>query len=114
MRLYTNYSIINIKTKYLINMSLYSFVENYVNDCPELLLSTATDPKVDLSYKSLFNFFKYQEQSYPISSFYNSLFHPHLARVATNPIEYEILKQKTRKLSALTLQNFEKLANRPA
>lgn len=91
-------------------MSLYNFAENYVKDCPELLLSTASDPKIDLSYNTVFNFFKSQEKVYPISTFYNSLFHSHLARVATNPIEYELLRIKTKMLSAITLQNFEKSA----
>lgn len=88
-------------------MSLTNFALNYVKDCPELLLSSEVNPNLNLSYSNLYGFYKQQERRYPIQSFMDLLFYDSICKCSQNTIEYEILKNKSRKIAQLSQSIFD-------
>lgn len=86
-------------------MSLFNFVESNIKECPELLLLSDQKQKVD--YNNLYNFYLNKEKRYPIQSFVDIMMYDSLCRCSTNVIEYELLRQKTRKISSLLQAKFD-------
>lgn len=86
-------------------MSLYNFVENSIKECPELLL--LSNNKTSMNYLTLYNFCKNRQRKYPIQSFLDALLYDTICRCSTNIVEYELLKEKTRKIAALLQVKFD-------
>lgn len=89
-------------------MSLYSFIDNYVKDCPELLLSSNVNSNTNnFSFTNVYNnFYKSQERS-NIQAFTDLLFYDSINRCSNNVVEYELLKQKTKKIAQLSQTMFD-------
>lgn len=86
-------------------MSLYKFIESNLTECPELLL--LSNPKPDVNYNSIYSFYRSRERRFPIQSFLDILLHDSLSRCSQNVVEYELLKQKTRKIASLLQSKFD-------
>lgn len=86
-------------------MSLFTFAENNIKECPELLM--LSDTTQNLNYSNLYNFYKTKERRYPMQAFMDILMYDTICRCSTNVIEYELLKQKTRKISSLLQAKFD-------
>jgi hypothetical protein len=86
-------------------MSLYKFVESNLTECPELLL--LSNSKTEINYNSIYNFYRSKEKRFPIQSFLDILLHDSLSRCSQNVVEYELLKQKTRKIAGLLQSKFD-------
>lgn len=86
-------------------MSLFKFVERNLSECPELLL--LSEPKNNMDYKGLFDFFKFRERKFPIQSYLDILLYDSICRCSQNVIEYDILKEKSNKISGLLQAKFD-------
>jgi len=86
-------------------MSLFNFVENTLKENPELLLLSETKNKVN--YSSLYDYFRMKEKRKPIQSYLDILMYDTISRCSTNVVEYELLKQKTRKIGELLQAKFD-------
>ncbi len=87
-------------------MSLYKFVESNITECPELLL-LSNEKTADINYYSIYKFYRSREKRFPIQSFLDILLHDSLSRCSQNVVEYELLKQKTRKIAGLLQSKFD-------
>lgn len=86
-------------------MSLYRFVESTLKENPEMLL--LSEPKHNLNYSNLYEFYRGKERKKPIQAYLDILMYDSLCRCSSNVIEYELLKQKTRKIASLLQAKFD-------
>lgn len=86
-------------------MSLHKFFENYLSETPELLV--AQNPN-DSNYQGLYNFYSSQNKRTTAQPFVDMLFYDPLTRCSGNPLEYELLRQKTIRLGERIQRDFDK------
>ena len=77
-------------------MSLYKFLESYIQDTPELLLFNSEKP---IKFDSLFSHMKEKQCPCDIKKFLDIFLYDQVNRYSTNLREYEILRLKTLRLA---------------
>ena len=89
-------------------MSLSNFVNNYVKDCPELLLSSnILAENNSFNSQSILNSYYSSQSKSNMQAYIDRLFYDSISRCSTNTIEYEILKEKTRRISYISQTMFD-------
>lgn len=93
------------------NSNLLAFVQQNVNECPELLFNfTSTNPnerKADINYLNLYTYFRMQQRRYPIQGFLDLLMYDTICKCSVNKIEYDILQDQSKRISQLAQALFD-------